>query len=81
MTTPIEQAQPTNEGDGIQTNVENPQGQAPQQTEAEKLLQAEMTRTRQALIETTVDNVSQNASKLHEITDVKLKDTVTKRLY
>lgn len=81
MTTEYEQANLADASNGIQTTVENPQGQAPQPTEAEKLLQAEMTRTRQALIETTVDNVSQNASKLHEITDVKLKDTVTKRLY
>ncbi len=80
MTTPIEQAQPI-EGDGIQTNVETPNGQAPQQTEAEKLLQAEYTRNRQALIKATAENVSQNASKLHTIEDSKLKDSVSRELY
>jgi hypothetical protein len=67
--------------DGIQNNGETPNGQAPEPTEAEKLLQAEMTRNRQALIATATKLASSNVSELHSIEDSKLKDSVSKNLY
>lgn len=75
------------EGDVIQTNEGNPEGQSTQtneetaKIEAEKLLQAEYTRTRQALIESTKKLVEKDGSELHSIQDPKLRDSVSKALF
>lgn len=75
-------------GDVIQTNEGNPEGQSTQTTneetakiEAEKLLQAEYTRTRQALIESTKRLVEKDGSELHDIQDPKLRDSVSRALF
>jgi hypothetical protein len=79
-------------GDVIQTNEGNPDGQSTQnnadnqsndaaKVDAEKLLQAEYTRTRQALIESTKKLVEKDGSELHNIQDPKLRDSVSKALF
>lgn len=55
-----------------------PQAQA---KDSEKELQAEYTRTRQSLIDMTAELVEANPKKLESIDDIKLRNSVVKKLY
>ena len=65
----------------VDTPEVQPLTQENQIRDSEKELQAEYTRTRQSLIDMTAELVEANPKKLESIDDIKLRNSVVKKLY